>query len=885
MSLWSRIRNVARGDRMNRELDEELEAHVQDAIASGRDPAEARRALGAALKQREASRDVKLIPWLDSLRADAQFGWRRLAKSKVTTAAAILSLALAIGACTAAFRLIDAVLLRPLPVANPQELYVVNFEGADPTGKLAVWDSCSYPMFLQWRAALRGEAEIFAVSSASRTDLTYATDNEMEKAYRGYVSGWMFGSFGLKPAAGRLLTEDDDPQLGARANAVFSYDYWKRRFGADPSVVGRHVTIGSDSYEIVGVSPRGFTGTEPGISTDVFVPATMSPWAARNDSTWFRTLVRVRPGQTLAPMADQLLAIYKADETERSKSWSSIDRQLFLELLPKIKLLLAPAASGASALQKNYGPALMALGIFVALVLLIACANVANLLTAQAAARAREMALRISLGAARARLVQLVLVESALLAIAAAALGAVFAWWAAPFVVARINPPDAPVHLALSADWRVVGFGLALTFLVTLLFGLAPALRASGTKPLEAIKGAMDPHSRRRAMHVLIGAQTAFCFVVLLFSGLFIATFQRLSHKPIGFNPDGILTLDTVSKPAQPQVYWNQVADQLRATPGVEETAIAGWPLLTGAGWNGFIYIGGKPANSTLTNFLAVSPGFLDLMRIPLIEGRDLRPTDNFRGAVIVNETFAQVYFPGVDPVGKSFERDQDTGVTSAMQIVGVAGDTLYRNTREQVQPLIFVSLTSLDNSGAPKPARSETIFVRTASANPLAMAMTMRQGVAKARPGFRVSNISTQREIVDANNLRERLLAMLAAFFGAVAVLLAGIGLYGVLHYSVVERRREIGIRMAIGARAANIARLVTRELFLVVGAGAMAGLVVALASARYVASLLFDVKATDISMIAVPAVTIGLAALLAAVPGVIRAVQVDPAKTLRSE
>jgi putative ABC transport system permease protein len=415
--------------------------------------------------------------------------------------------------------LIDAVLLRPLPVANPHELYAVNFEGTDDQGKVELWDSCSYPMFLHWRAALRGKAEIFAVSQASRVDITYATDNEMEKAYRGYVSGWMFGSFGLKPAAGRLLTEDDDGQLKAHANAVLSYDYWQRRFGGDRGVVGRHVTIGNDSYQIVGVAPRGFTGTEPGDSTDIFVPATMSPWAGQNDATWFRTLARVRPGQSLAPIADQLLAIYKVDESERSKSWSSIDRQLFAESLPRQKIFLAPATSGVSSLQKNYGPALIVLGVFVALVLLIACANVANLLTAQAAARAREMALRISLGAARLRLIQLVLVESALLAVAAAALGAVFAWWAAPFVVARINPPDTPVRLELSADWRVLGFGLALTFLVTLLFGLAPALRASGTKPLEAIKGALDPHSRRRAMHVLIGAQAAFCFVVLLFLG------------------------------------------------------------------------------------------------------------------------------------------------------------------------------------------------------------------------------------------------------------------------------------------------------------------------------------------------------------------------------
>jgi predicted permease len=885
MSLWSRFANVFRGDGLSREIDEELQWHIQEAIEQGRDPAEVRKAFGSALRQRDESRDIRVVAWLDALRADAVFGWRQLRKNKVTSATAILSLALAIGACTSAFRLIDALLLRPLPVADPGQLYAISFAGFSDDGKPDTWDSCSYPLFRRMRATVRNEAELIAISYAERTDLTYGSDQEMEKAYRQYVSGWMFGSFGLRPVLGRLFTENDDLKPGAHPYAVLSYDYWARRFGQDPKVIGRTFRMDKGLYQIVGVAEERFTGTETGTVTDIFVPTMMEAGSINaSNAFWFRTFVRPKPGVAIESLRDRLYATYRAFEQERAKGFSNFPKRL-LEGFPREKLLVEPAADGVSEMQKEYRRSLTALGVLVVLVLLIACANVANLMTAQAAARAREMALRVSIGAGRWRLVQLVLVESAMLALLAAAIGGLFALSSAPFVVSRINPPDNPARLILPADWRVWGFGLALTLGVSLLFGLAPAIRASAVKPAYALKGGEDPHSRRRLMHTLIAAQVAFCFLVLFVAGLFVATFDRLSNQHTGFSAERVLTLDTVAERAQPPAFWDQVAEHLRVVPGVEAVALAGWPLLSGTMSNNFVSIHGAPPSDVLAFFLSVSPGWIDTMKIPFVDGRDFRASDTHPGAAIVNQTFAKRYFGGEKSVGESFETIEGTGTRTRFQIVGLVRDARYQNIHEAILPVVYVPFQSVDGKGSLQAKNKGTFIVRTSTRNPLALASILRQEVPRARPEFRVSNVRTQTEINQSNTVRERLLAMLALFFAVVALLLAGVGLYGVLDYSVLQRRREIGIRMAIGAPAGDIARRVTADVFSMVLVGALAGLALGMASVRYIESLFYQVKATDLGMLALPSLAIVAAALLASLPAVIRAVRIDPATTLRAE
>jgi predicted permease len=884
MSLWSRIANVLRPDRLSREIDEELQSHIEEAIAQGRDPAEARRAFGSALRLREESRDVRLIAWLDSLRADAVFGWRQIMKNKVTSAAAILSLALGIGACTSAFRLIDALLLRPLPVSEPEQLYALARQGIDFDGKVRTGDSWAYPAFRLMRAAVKDQAELIAISNSDRTDLTYGSDAEMEKAYRQYVSGWMFNSFGLRPAVGRLLNENDDLAPGAHPYAVLSYDYWTSRFGGDPKVIGRTFRIGNDLYEIVGVGPERFTGTEPGTVIDIFLPTMMHPGVQHSDWTWMRTLARVKPGVAMEPLRAKLDATSRAFEEERSKDFGGMSKQQIDEFL-SLKLFLEPAATGVSDLQNDYRTSLAALGVLVALVLLIASANVANLMTAQAASRAREMALRVSIGAGRGRLVQLVLVESAWLAFLAAAIGGVFAWWSAPVVVSMINPPYNPARLFLPADWRVLGFGLALTVGVMLLFGLAPALRASAVKPVSALKGGEDPHSRRHLMQALIAVQTAFCFLVLFVAGLFVATFERLSNRPTGFSPERVLTLETVTVSPQPPAFWDQVAEHLRTVPGVETVGLANSVLLGGWSWNNFISVNGAPPNGVVVYLLQASPGWIDAMKIPLIDGRDFRPADTYPGVAIVNRTFAKAYFNGEDPIGKPFEVVFSGGQRLRFECVGLVGDVTYRDIREPILPQAYFPFHSIDAKGALRPIGQGTFIVRTSGASPMAVASLLRREVPRARSEFRVSNIRTQTEINQSHTVRERLLARLALFFGVVALVLAGVGLYGVLDYSVLQRRREISIRMALGAQAGDIARRVTVAVFSMVLAGALAGLALGFAAARYIQTLLYQVKPTDPRMLALPALTILAAALLAALPPVIRAVRIDPATTLRAE
>jgi putative ABC transport system permease protein len=887
MALWSRIANVFRGDRLTREIDEELASHLEEDVEHGRDPVEARRAFSSSLRQREASRDVKVVAWLDSLRADAVFGWRQIKKRKVTSAAAILSLGLAIGACTAAFRLIDALLLRPLPIAHPERLYGLSFEGINPEdGKPLTGDSCSYPMFRQLRAAVQDQADLLAISYAAPTGLTYGSDEEMERAYRQFVSGWTFDSFGIPPALGRVLTENDDLAPGANPVAVLSYDYWTSRFGQDPKVIGRTFRMGNDVYSIVGVAGEGFTGTEPGKMVDIFVPTMMMGQMVNEpDSNWFRILVRSKAGVSVEPVREKLQASFRAFWEVQVKRHPEAPPQL-LESLVNQKLLLEPAASGVSGTQRDYRPALAALSVLVALVLLIACANIANLMTAQAAARAREMALRVSIGAGRMRLVQLVLVESAILALFAAAVGGLFTIWAAPFVVARINPADDPLRLLLPADWRVLGFGLALTLGVTILFGLAPALRASGVQPASALKGGDDPHARRRLMHTLIGAQAAFCFLVLFVAGLFINTFDRLSHHSTGFSVERLLILDAAPRQGESPALWDQVAERLRSVPGVENVALAGWPLLGGGGWNQFVSINGGPPGHDLVWLLNVSPGWLDTMKIPLLAGRDFHAGDVYPKVAIVNQAFARRYFNGENPLGKSFSLPSEAGKMT-LEIVGVSGDALYFDIHRPIQPVAYFPFRSVDNKGELKSPDHTmgTFIVRTSSANPLALAPTLRQEVPRAQPEFRVNGFHTQQELIDAQTIRERLLAMLALFFAVVALLLAGIGLYGVLDYSVLQRRREIGIRMAIGARAGDIARRVTLDAFAMVLLGAGAGLGLGMASVRYIESLLYQVKVTDFATLAMPSLAILTAALLAALPPVIRAVRIDPVHVLHSE
>jgi predicted permease len=590
----------------------------------------------------------------------------------------------------------------------------------------------------------------------------------------------------------------------------------------------------------------------------------------------------VNPATDLEPLRQHLSAVSRAFQVQCSTCFRGMTQTDIDRFLNKT-LVFNPAGAGISDLQKDYRRLLGILGLLVALVLLIACVNVANMMTAQAAARAQEMALRISIGAGRRRLVQLILAQSALLALLASVLGALFAAWSAPFVLSLINPPDNPARLALPADWRVLLFGFGLIILVALLLGLLPALRASAVRPVAALKGGEDPHSPRRLMRGAIALQVAFCFLVLFLSSLFITSFQRLENRPLGFSTDRLLLLETVAGKGQLPVVWNQTAEALGAAPGVDSVAISGWPLLGRIQINSDISINGTPPSPTPAFFLIVSPGWLSTMKIPLVSGRDFRPEDTSPGAAIVNETFVKTFFPGQDPIGRTFERGANQPVN---KIVGVTPDFPDHDLREPSRAVFYVPFDQIDAKSAPRVVVDFATFaIHTNAQNPLALAHSLRQLIAQRHNGLRVSNITTQLDLVRDQTIRERLLAMLATFFAAVALLLAGIGLYAVFNYSVLQRRREIGIRMAIGSTRAGIVRIVTLDSFLLIALGGCAGVALGFGAARYVESLFYQVKATDADMIALPTCAILLTALVATLPAVVRALRTDPTEILRTE
>jgi predicted permease len=883
--LWSRISNAVRGERLNREIEEELQSHIEEAVASGRDPKEAYRAFGSALRAREASHSIRATGWLEALVADVKFGWRQLWRNKVTSAAAVLSLALGIGSCVGAFRLIDALLLRPLPISGSSRLYVLSRKLIGPEGRPIEDNYWSTPDFKVMRNAVKDQVDLIAITDADRTDVTWSTDDETEKAHVVYASGNMFMLFGLEPTLGRLFSPADDRGPGLYPYAVLSWDYWNHRFGRDPQILGRSLHIGNQTFEIIGVGPRDFTGTETGTVTDIFLPLSMNPVAVEDGTTWHHTFLMLKPdvsaATTLEPLRQHLAAVSRAFEADCStclRGMSKADIERFLNK----KLVLNAAGAGISDLQKDYRRLLGALGLMVGLVLLIACVNVTNMMTAQAAARAQEMALRISIGAGRRRLVQLILCQSALLALLASVFGAIFAAWSAPFVLSLVNPPDNPARLALPADWRVLLFGFGLIIIVVLLLGLLPAVRASAVRPVAALKGGENPHSTQRLMRGGIALQVAFCMLVLFLSSLFVTSFQRLQNRPLGFSTDRLLLLETVAGKGQLPVVWNQTAEALRAVPGVNSVAISGWPLLGRIMINSDVSINNAAPSPTPAWFLNVSPAWFSTMKIPLVSGRDFRPEDVSPGEAIVNETFAKAYFPGQDPIGRTFERGANQPVN---KIVGITADVPYHDLREANRPIFYVPFDGIDDKSVPSPVGFATFVIHTDVQNPLLLTNTLRQFIAQRHNGLRVSNVTTELDLVRDQTIRERLIATLAAFFGAVALLLAGIGLYAVLNYSVLQRRREIGIRMAIGSPRGGIVRLVTLDVFQMIGLGGCAGIALGFGAARYVTSLFYQVKATDAEMIAMPACAILLAALVATLPAVLRALRTDPTEILRAE
>jgi predicted permease len=774
-------------------------------------------------------------------------------------------------------------LLRPLPVADPSRLFIVTRALLDADQRLEDRDDFDYPTYRKYAARVDGSADVMLFGTAFRRKVVIGS-GEVETAIQQFVSGNALAGLGVQPAVGRLLGPGDDVVPDGHPVAVITQDYWQRRFGGDREIVGRTFRVAGRVYTIVGVTSRGFSGTEPGALTDFFVPSMMNAEALEAGGwSWFRIWLRPRPDVDPAHVETVLQAGFQADQSERAKGFAADTPKARLDAFWTQRLQLHQAGSGSSGIQKTFRRPLWILAALGALLVLVACANVANLLLARAMSRKIEMALRLSIGAARRRLIQLLLVESALLAVLAATVGALFAWWAAPFIVSMLAPAEQPVRLVLDLDWRMLVTGATLTIAVTMLFGLAPALRASSTPLVDALKETRGQRSHRRLADALVAVQAALCIFLLFGANLFVGTLQRLQSRPLGFTPDNLLHLTFESARTHSREDWALLVASIRQLPQVESATVAGWAPLTGNRWRVDVTVPGRPPQEIGPNFVSVWPGYLETMRMRLVEGRDFRVGDRapakdeagrpVPGVAIVNEAFARAYFDGRSPVGQHVTVKH---LKAPMEIVGMAGDAVYFSVREATHPAVLVPL---------EPARSgATVLVRAERKAP-DLPRVLRRELPRVWPDARLYDLVPFESIVTQQMIRERLLAALSTFFAVLALVLAAVGMYGVLNYAVTREQRAIGLRMALGARPADIVTLVTTRLAGMVVLGAVAGMGVGLWLGRLVQTLLFQLEATDPAALAPPIIALAAAAMLAVLPPAIRAVRTDPARTIRTE
>jgi predicted permease len=890
MSWLSRLTNVFRSGRLDRDLDAELEFHIkartEELIAKGMSPEdaarEARRHFGNRLLLRESSREVKLISWLESVFQDTRFGLRMLRKNAGVTAAAVLSLSLAVGACTAAFSLIDALILRPLPVPDPGQLIYCSYPTFGPSLIESTYTGAA--LFDRFVQSSGQKVELFGISYPGPLQpITLDDSSDEEESVRSQrISGDGFRILGVQPAIGRVLTASDD----GRRVAVLNHSFWVRRFGSSPTVLGRWLGFQGRQFQIVGVVRNGFDGLIPGYRMDVWLPNTNASASRGPSSDWDQVWGRLKPG-VRSEQARQALQVvftnYRRDHTDEFIGSGGPPDQL-----PNYKnaqLILSPGASGSpSMVRMDFERPLWILATVVALVLLIACSNIANLLVARAAAREREMAMRISIGAGRGRLMQQLLIESGLMAGGACLLGLAIAAATAPSIVNLLSPSDFPAYLDLQIGWRVLGFVALIGIATTLLFGLAPALHASGVSPHEALKaGGAKQSSKIGLLRPLLASQVGFSFVVLFLGGLLLISFQKLTSVDLGFSKDRVALFDIRMKnPARndrAHLAALQLLDSVRRIPTVQAAGMSMTALVGGNyGWvmRPGIRFPGHQLESVKPRYLPVSTGFFETMQMRLVDGRDLAARDMGpeSTAVVVNQAFVRHYLSGENPLGVRFEMFDDDPRPAPQEIVGVVQDAKYNNLREATSPTVYGPWGQPDG----------VMEVRTAG-NPMAVAPAIRQAINHSNAGLRVTNVTLQSTRINNSVLRERLMALLAGFFAIVAVVLAAIGLYGVLSYSVVRRTKEIGIRVALGARQLGVVRLVISDVMLVIAVGLGIGIAGGFALGRFVASLLFEVKASDFWSLALPLACFLLACALAALPPAFRAARVDPIVALREE
>ena len=883
---------------MRRELDLHLAQLTKEHIAAGMNAADARlaalRDFGSLGRAEEECRDMRRVLPLEDLAKDLRYAVRWLTKSPAFTLTAVLSLALAIGANTAVFSVIDALMLRTLPVRNPEQL-VAFFEDA-PDGHGPVPYGSSYDWLETYASRTRAFSD---VSKIALIDREVSTSRTSGPARIALVSGNYFPMLGVGAAIGRTLTPDDDRIPGGHPVAVIAHSYWVSHFGADPNVLAQTFTLNGASYAIVGVTPRGFSGEWVGRAIDIWIPTMQQaqampefPTLLKNRASWLRPLARLAPGVTLQAAQAAIQPVYQYHYWE---FWQHPTQQQ-LQFMAHARLVLRPAGTGFSPQRDSFGPALTILMISAGLVLLIASANVANLLLARAAARQREMAVRLAIGAGRLRIVRQLITESVLLASIAGLTGLLFSVWGTNVLAsaATSGPVVMDVRMAsnwisfdLHPDWRVFLFTFALCLITGVLFGLAPAfglLKPSLSLSLTERGSTTGGSTRLGPGKLLVVSQVAMSLLLVVGAGLFLRTLQKLRAQDLGIERRRLLMVWTApsGQDAALSALIQTIQARLAALPGVLSASMSSHGFLQGddgGGMSEFLRIQGrepKPGMREIT--VAVAPGFFKAAGMHIVAGRDFSPRDiqTSPKVAILSEAGARFFFGDENPIGKRISaRPADPGYP--YEIVGVASNAKYGTVRDA---RFIEYLPVLQN---PALMRSKMcIAVRTAG-NPMSVAAGVRRELRDIDPNLPVLRMDTVEEQLDSVLAQERVIATLTTFFGALTLLLACMGLYGVISYAVARRTGEIGLRMALGATSGDVLRQILRESILLAAAGIIVGTLAAVAAARLLSSRLFGVEATDPLTFAACIALMTLVTLLAGFLPARRASTVDPVDALR--